>query len=152
MSMKYRRLTAEELSGLEKEFINFLIVNGIDAQQWEKIKSLDTGQAEKMIDIFSDMIFEGICSKVKYLEHFDTQGLKLFRCDDDLIRLTGIVPPQVFASVSEMLIHLSAHPDEYQTYHTSKAYMPDKNTEIFRMITAGAMITDGQYYEHFQNQ
>lgn len=37
--MKYRRLTAEELSGLEKEFVHYLIINGIDAQEWEKLKA-----------------------------------------------------------------------------------------------------------------
>ena len=150
--MKYRRLTAEELSGLEKEFINFLIVNGIDAQEWEKIKIHDLGQGEKMIEIFSDMIFEGICLKVKYLEHFDKQGLKLFRCDDDLIRLTGIISDTAFNSVQEMMAHIAKSPDEFRIFHTAKGYVPDKNMEIFRMISSGAVITDGTYYEHFQNQ
>ncbi|MBK8053090.1 MAG: hypothetical protein IPK35_07430 [Saprospiraceae bacterium] len=150
--MKYRSLTGEELAGLEKEFINFLIVNGIDAQEWEKIKIHESGQGERMIDIFSDMIFEGICLKVKYLEHFDKQGLKLFRCDDHLIRLTGIITDTAFDSVHEMMVHIAKSPAKFRIFHTSKGYLPDRNMEIFRMISAGAVITDGTYYEHFQNQ
>ncbi|MBK7638172.1 MAG: hypothetical protein IPJ13_30780 [Saprospiraceae bacterium] len=148
--MKYRRLTAEELSGLEKEFVHYLIINGIDAQEWEKIKSVSAEKADKMIEIYSDMVFEGICAKVKYCEYFDKDGLKLFRCDEDEIRLTEIIPTSAFDSVQEMMTHLAKNPDEFRIFYTSKGYKPDRNLEIFRMISAGAVITNGTYYEHFQ--
>ena len=147
MTMKYRRLSPEELSALEKEFIKFLIINGIDASEWVKINELDNKKANEMIDTFSDLVFEGIISKVVYIEYFDQDGLKLFKCEDDTIYLTGISSPIIFAKIEDMINHLSIHPELYSIYHTSKTYLPDKSTEIFRMIDTGGIVTDGKYYE-----
>ena len=36
--MKFERLSNNELRSLEKEFIQFLVVNGIVAADWEKSK------------------------------------------------------------------------------------------------------------------
>ena len=35
---KYRLLTQDELNELEHEFINYLVLNGITAEDWEDIK------------------------------------------------------------------------------------------------------------------
>ena len=45
---KYRRLTIEELQNLEKEFISFLVVNGIPSEDWEQIKK-DEAKSQGLI-------------------------------------------------------------------------------------------------------
>ena len=37
--VKYRALTHEELESMEKEFIDFLVLNGITGEDWEKLKN-----------------------------------------------------------------------------------------------------------------
>lgn len=147
--MKYRRLSPEELSALEKEFIKFLIINGIDASEWDKIKKNDQKKAVEMMDIFSDVVFEGIVNKVEYIEYFDQDGMKMFKCTEDKIYLTGISSSVIHKNIDDMISHLTLHPEKYSIYHTSKSYKPDKKTEIFRMINTGGIITDGKYYETF---
>ena len=51
---KYRELTTLELKELEKEFIDYLIVNGITADDWVKIKEEQQEKAEDIITLFSD--------------------------------------------------------------------------------------------------
>jgi Family of unknown function (DUF6495) len=147
--MKYRRLSIEELSGFENEFVQFLIVNGIDASEWQKIKASDPIKAEDYIEIFSDLIFEGIVNKVQYIEYFDRQELKLFKCDPTQIYLTGITSEHPQNQIAEMIKNMQINPASFTIYHTSKGYVPDRNSEIFRMINSGGIVTDGTYYELF---
>ena len=51
--MRYRKLSLEELKPLDKEFINFLVVNGVSAKDWTVIKTKNPKQADKILDAFS---------------------------------------------------------------------------------------------------
>lgn len=66
--MKYARLSISDLKDLEKEFIEFLILNGIVAEDWESIKKEKKDKAELIIDQFSDTVWEGILRKTDMLE------------------------------------------------------------------------------------
>ena len=56
--MKFRRLTNEELKPLEKKFIQFLVTNTITGEDWAKMKEQRPEHALKLVDIFSDLMFE----------------------------------------------------------------------------------------------
>jgi hypothetical protein len=43
---KYRLLTLEELKSMEKEFVDFLVLNGIPGEDWVKLKDTDPDRAE----------------------------------------------------------------------------------------------------------
>ena len=66
--MKYRRLTLEELKPLENEFIDFLVVNGVIADDWEQLLANDVEKSNQIIDAFSEVVFEGIMRKTQFLE------------------------------------------------------------------------------------
>lgn len=67
-TMKYARLPLTDLKDLEKEFIDFLAVNGIPADDWEKMKKEDLDTVEGIIDQFSDVIWEGVLRKTELVE------------------------------------------------------------------------------------
>ena len=46
---KYRRLTLEELEELQKEFVDFLVINGITAEDWVKLKDNEVDKSELII-------------------------------------------------------------------------------------------------------
>ena len=48
--MKYERLSKNELEELEKEFVDFLVVNGITAQDWVAIKENEPLNADEIIN------------------------------------------------------------------------------------------------------
>ena len=76
--MKYRRLTKEQLEELHLEFINFLATQSITAEEWDTLKKEKPDVAEEEIDVFSDLIWEGVLNKVEYLENVSERHMHLF--------------------------------------------------------------------------
>ena len=66
--MKYSRLPLQDLKDLEKEFIEFLAINGIPAEDWERMKKHDLDKVEGIIDQFSDVVWEGLLRKTEMVE------------------------------------------------------------------------------------
>lgn len=145
--MKYRRLTQDELEALTNEFVNFLIVHGIDAREWIRIKGDQPLKAIQMIDLFSDFVFDGIVRKVRYIEYFDDSGAKLFKCEDEVIHLIAIESEKPVSTLEDWQHLIQTNPASCSFIRTSKAYKPDRGSEIFRMITAGGQITQGDWFE-----
>jgi hypothetical protein len=127
--MKYNRLPVEELEKLEKEFVDFLVVNGIIAEEWEKIKGFDKQKADAIIDQFSDVIWEGVLRKAKYLEKKEEDTVYLFKCDEDQIHLKKVTDNELLTA--------------------SKPYNFKREDEIFDMVQQGCEISDGTLYDSF---
>ena len=68
--MKYARLTKEQFEEMHTEFINFLATQAIDKAEWDQIKIEKPEVAEQELDVFSDLVWEGVLSRTEYLEHF----------------------------------------------------------------------------------
>ena len=64
--MKYSRLTKEQFEELHQEFINFLATQSVTADEWANLKVNKPDLAEMELDVFSDLIWEGVLvSKIK---------------------------------------------------------------------------------------
>lgn len=81
--MKYRNLTEEELAPLEKEFIDFLVVNGIDHTTWDKKLKHDQEVYSQMISAFSDVVFEKIIRSTHNLLLLQKKRLIAIDCSGD---------------------------------------------------------------------
>lgn len=88
--MKFKRLTMEELKALEQDFISFLAHAQITAQDWEKMKREEAHKADELIDVFSDVVYDKVLRKIRYLEFRDEKTLNLYHCSDEAIFLTGL--------------------------------------------------------------
>lgn len=88
--MKYRRLTKEQFEELHKEFINFLATQSITADEWSKLKLEKLELASSVMDVFSDLVWEGVLSKVKYLENISSKHIYLFQVLNNSISLIGV--------------------------------------------------------------
>ena len=58
--MKYSRLTKEQFEELHQEFINFLATQSVTAEEWANLKENKPDLAEMELDVFSDLIWEGL--------------------------------------------------------------------------------------------
>ena len=76
--MKYARLTKEQFEELHPEFTNFLASQSIDKKEWDTIKEEKPEVAEQELDVFSDLIWEGVLTKAEYLEHFSKNHIFYF--------------------------------------------------------------------------
>ena len=151
--MKYERLTQEQLKEMHKEFINFLASQSITQEEWNDIKVNKPQVAEDELDVFSDLVWEGVLNNVNYLEHFSPQQLFLFEFTDQFINLIGIKidnnavdinTKQGFQWLRDNLLN-----DDVQIYTSAKPLSDDRNKDIFALIKQGAHITKGQLYKYF---
>ena len=152
--MKYRRLRTDELRELEKEFVRFLSSQAIPSDEWEKIKRDQPEQADELIEIFSDMVFERVLEKVEYLELKTPRDIKTFHCGEEKMMMiglqidgestldfTGNLSPQ------QMLQQLQLSGAKLQMYRGEKAYGENRLGEIFGWMEKGALISkDGMLY------
>ncbi len=148
--MKYKRLTKEQFEELHSEFASFLATQAIDKAEWDKIKIEKPEVAEQELDVFSDLIWEGVLSNANYLEHFSKNHIFLFHCQEKLIQ--SIVLKALDSEVDFMqkdgLQWLSDNlfTDTVEIHLGKKEYQEDRNKAIFDLITEGAILSDGQLY------
>ena len=145
---KYRALTTEELVELEKEFIEYLVVNGITADDWDKLRTDTPKKAEDILTLFSDVVFESIMRKVEFLEKRMPNELMIFQCLKDRMVLVGITSPSTDFTNQEFLEKaVEKPPQDAEVYTTEKAYQEARETELFQMIEGGCVITDGKIFK-----
>lgn len=149
--VKYRRLTFDELKELEKEFVEYLVLNGIVAEDWERMKKEEKEKAEKIIDLFSDVIFESILRKVEYLEFREAKEIKTFQCLNDRLVLVGLSAHSQndadFTSSSYIQKAIQSPPETLKIYTKEKTYSKSREMELFEMTEAGATISDGHLFK-----
>lgn len=87
--MKYTRLSLQDLKDLEKEFVEFLALNGIPAEDWEKLKKNDLDKVEGIIDQFSDVIWESVLRKTEMVELRRKDNLTVCKVEEG--KLTTLV-------------------------------------------------------------
>jgi hypothetical protein len=151
MSAQYRRLSLDELKELEKEFIDFLVINGITADDWVRIRDQESAKADRIIDLFSDVVFEGILRKAKFLEFVGKSSIMTFQCLKDKLILIGMdsTDPSLDLTDEETYRKLSEgqYLDSVKVYKQEKKYSMDRNSEIFKMIEQGCYITEGYWFK-----
>lgn len=151
--MKYTRLTKEQFKELHPEFTRFLATQAINAQEWEQLKTDKPEVAEQELDVFSDLIWEGVLSRVSYLENISARDMHLFHLDDKQMHLISvkISNPDVDLRTSEGFAWFKKHwQSDFVEYLTaSKVYSEDSNRDKFELIQKGAVITKGDLFRWF---
>jgi len=153
--MKYRRLRSDELQELEQDFIAFLASNTVTAADWEKLKAEEPEKAEKLIELFSDIVFDKVLGDVEYMEYKTPKDVKTFHFLDDKIVMNGLYVEgntsfdfTTDQSPEQMLqqVHLSGA--QLKLYTAEKAYSRGPQMEAFEMLENGAMISkDGHLFK-----
>jgi hypothetical protein len=149
--MKYARLTKEQFEELHQEFINFLATQAIDKAEWDKIKIEKPEVAEQELDVFSDLVWEGVLSRAAYLEHFSKNHIFLFQCFEKEIKsivLKSLVPETNFLT-KEGLQWLSDNmfTDTIEMKVGKKLFTDQRNSSIFQLIQQGAFLSDGKLFQ-----
>lgn len=148
--MKYKRLTKEQFEELHGEFSTFLASQSIDKGEWDKIKAEKPEVAEQELDVFSDLIWEGVLNNTNYLEHFSKNHVFLFHSQEKHIQsiVLKTLEPTVDFMNKEGLQWLSENmfTDQVEIHLGKKEYEKDRNSSIFSLITEGAILSDGQLY------
>jgi len=151
--MKYTRLTKQQLEELHQEFINFLATQSITGEEWKNLKAEKPEVAEDEIDVFSDLVWEGVLTKVEYLENISEQQMHLFYLAKKEMKLLSvkIMNPKIDLTTKTGFGWFKKNwQSDFVEYLTaSKAYSEDKNLDKFKLLQQGAVITKGELYQWF---
>lgn len=151
--MKYRRLTSEQLEELQPEFINFLATQSITAEEWDELKKEKPAVAEEELDLFSDLVWEGVLNRVEYLENISEQQMHLFHLSDKEMKLISVKVnnPSIDLNTLQGFSWFKKNwqSDFVDYLLASKAYSGDRNQDKFDLIEQGAVITKGELYRWF---
>ena len=151
--MKYTRLTKEQFEEMQQEFINFLASQSITADEWQSIKTNTPDVADQELDVFSDLVWEGVLNKVIYLENISQKHMYLFYFEEKRIHLIGVkiisnsmnlMTQEGFSWLRENLMN-----DSVEIFESKKDYSKDKQMDKFTLIQQGAAITKGELYKYF---
>ena len=149
--MKYARLTKEQFEELQQEFVHFLSTQTIDKAEWDHIKANKPEIAEQELDVFSDLIWEGVLGRAKFLEHFSKNHIFLFECFDKEIKsivLKSLVPEQNFLTKTGLQwFSDNLFTDNIEMRLGTKLFSADRHLDIFSLIQQGAILSDGKLYE-----
>lgn len=146
--MKYRRLTEAELDEVEPQFIRFLASNQITADDWQKLKTESPDKVERLIEIFSDIVFDKVLEDVEFLEFKTPHDLKAFRFFEDKAVMNGMkVEGETEVDLTEQLNpqqlsqQLQLTGAKLKLYTAEKVYKESRKTEIFKLMEGGALIS-----------
>ena len=140
---------------MHQEFINFLATQSITAEEWENIKKDKPDVAEEELDIFSDLIWEGVLNKVEFLEHFSPNQIFLFHITETTINLIAVKVENEAIDITTregyQWLQTNLMNEMVNIYTSSKALTNDRNKDIFALIKQGANITKGELYGYFED-
>lgn len=150
--MKYRQLTKEQFEELHNEFATFLASQSIDVNEWNIIKKEKPNVAEEEMNIFSDMVWDDVLSKTKYIEHFSQKTINLFKTEETIIkRIVVKISNDKNLQQQEGLEWLLKNPldNSIDIFKGSKKYSLKRNNEIFELIEKGGSISNGELFNFF---
>lgn len=151
--MKYRRLSEKELVTFEKEFVNFLVVNGITAEDWLKIKANELEKTETLLDLFSDVILEGTLRKIQFLELQSTAYYQsIFFGRDKMVTVVLSRKDKNRTMLDENLsLETMLNSSDYEIFKGQKDFTKEREMEVFEMTKKGFLIGDGTFFKLVMN-
>lgn len=151
--MKYKYLNQEELQLLEQELLQFLIVNGIDGDEWKRINQNQPEKAVELVGLFSDLVWQKSLEKVEFGEQISNNHYLIFKFGKDKIEMLGLKCSRdsELGSFHEFIELLKSDPKAVSLIHQSKAYNSEREHEIFQMMDNGLLLSDKSNFDFLKN-
>ncbi len=154
-TMKYTRLTKEQLEELHPEFIRFLASQNIDKAEWDALKAEKPEVAEQELDVFSDLVWDEVITKAQWLEHYSKNHIFLFKINADAMQSIVIhahTPHADFLTEGGLQwLNENIFSDEVKVTRGQKSFGEDRNAEVFSLIEQGAILSDGVLYGQLED-
>ena len=153
--MKYTRLAKEQFEALHQEFATFLATQTIDKAEWDTLKKEKPEVAEDELDVFSDLVWEGVLTRAKFLEHYSVNHVFLFECKDE--EMNSIILKALDTNVDLLSkdgmewLKNNMFTDAIEIRLGTKKYEKERNVAIFELVQQGAMLSEGKFYEQLHS-
>ncbi len=147
----YPRLKDGELKALEKDFVDFLVVNGITADDWLKLKQNDMSKAERLIEEFSNVVYESSLRKADYMLLVEEKVVRCFNCLETQVVMASLSYEGTgafdFHEVDDLALVLNTKGFQFSSKIVNKPYEKKREHEMYDMILSGCKITDEKVFQ-----
>lgn len=143
---RYRLLSSEELKEFEEDFIKYLVVNGIDADQWGQLISENPDKAEKIIDLFSDVVFEKVMRETKFLEIHSKGYVQAIQCLEDKMIMVALSTNGEHVDLNTTDL-ASLDMPSLNVHKGEKEYSNTRELELFELTKKGYQISSGELFK-----
>ncbi|TNE55808.1 MAG: hypothetical protein EP338_03270 [Bacteroidetes bacterium] len=153
---RFRFLSDEELSHFEEELKQFLIVNGVQGEEWERINQEDPEKALALVGMFSDQVLQQVYEKIEYLEKRTDDGCFVFRLMADQMYLIALQLKETHHEQSSLSnpesIHetLTNRPEDVSYFKTSKTYHDQREIELHQLLEQGAVPSSVEFWSSLE--
>ncbi len=150
--MRFRRLTIEELTELETEFKQFLIINQVYNEEWIEINQKDLNKANDLVDLFSDQVLSKVYGKIDFLEKRDKNAFSVFAIKkNDIETITIQSKNQSIDLLTKAQIEtaLNQHLNELEIFCGTKKLAKEKCDEVFDLIKEGCDVSSFDVWHSF---
>lgn len=146
--MKYQRLPNSELEKLKDDFVQFLIINGIEATDWEQLKSEEPTKSEQIIEQFSDVVYESIFRKNQYLEVTLEHEIMAFYFQPEQVVLVGLksIDDKIDLRTLDDWNVVKNNRESFEVFSQQKSYKNEREAEMFQLFKSGAILSNGELF------
>jgi hypothetical protein len=141
--LKFRALTSDELSELETEFKQFLIINELYDAEWRDLATKDPQKAQEFIDMFANIVLEKVYNKQPGLLQIGKDFITVFDFQDEIWNFYHFQTTEVELLNDcnpENFMKLLLNRWEHLTLHKgSKKSSEHKAEEVYNLICKGAL-------------
>lgn len=151
--MKYRMLTTEELTHLEEELKQFLIINHVYTEEWARMNRETPELAKDLVGLFSDQVLQRVYENIAYLEHRSKDACLVFQLGKESIEMIGLQKKDnetdVLTFETPESIHeaLTIHSNQVGFFKHTKAYSKNREEEIHQMIEQGCVKSTEEFWK-----
>lgn len=151
--LKYRALTTNELSELETEFKQFLILNELYDNEWRALSIKDPQKAQGFIDLFANIVLEKVYNQLQGLVHIGKDFVTIFDVQNEVWQffhfqlkskdlISECNPDNVLTFIQNSWPNLTLHKG-------SKKSSEQKAQDVFALVCKGAMPLHPQVLQQF---
>jgi hypothetical protein len=153
--MKYQRLELSQLELLSKEFVQFLALNGIIAEDWEKIKINQRNKMNLLLDQFSEMVWETTIQESAYYLLLQEKEWIAFHCSMDTMQMLNLRLENAhafsFLDYDTLNAALSYIPEEAtkNTFSSTRPFKTEdvRNNQVYTLLKSGYKIIQKEQWE-----
>lgn len=151
--MKYRMLTSEELTHLEEDLKQFLIINHVYKEEWERMNRDTPEIAKNLVGLFSDQVLKRVYENILYLEHRSKDACLVFKLGTVAIEMIGLQKKDANSTLVNFetpeSIHdaLTIYPKEIGFFKHTKAYSKQREEEIHQMVEQGCVKSSDEFWK-----
>ncbi len=150
--MRFRLLSNEELQHLEAEFKQFLIVNQIHSDEWEKINEREPEKVLGLVELFSDTVLLKVYEKIDFLEFRSKHLFSVYRIHSERIEAIHVKSEDHSLSLEkdeQISVAINSNLSNLSIYRAEKKVNPFKEDEIHRLVEQGCVKSTELVWEQF---